>query len=196
MTEGREAPFLAALRALRDGLESLGAPWMVLGGVAVIARGVPRHTVDIDATVWAAAVAPERALEVLGRYGIVPRIADPIGFARRHQVLPLRHEPSGVPLDVSLAWLPFEDEAIRAAEACDFAGVPVRLARPDDLITYKLVAARARDLEDVEKLLLLHGPTLDVQRIARVVREFSDVLEDRTRIDALERLLRQTGLAQ
>ena len=26
---------------------------MIVGGIAVIARGIPRQTVDIDATLWA-----------------------------------------------------------------------------------------------------------------------------------------------
>ena len=30
-----------------------GLPGMIIGGVAVIALGFPRTTVDIDATVWA-----------------------------------------------------------------------------------------------------------------------------------------------
>lgn len=194
MTEPDPPRFLDALRALRDGLEELGVPWLVIGGVAVIARGVPRYTADIDATLWAPAVGPERVVEVLGRHLIGPRLADAVGFARQQQVLLLQHRPSGVPLDVSLAWLPFEDEAIRSAQECDYAGVRIRVPRPEDLVIYKLVAARPRDLDDAEKLLLLHGPALDVGRIRRVVREFAEVLDDRSRPEALDRLLRQAGL--
>jgi hypothetical protein len=168
---------------------------MILGGVAVIAGGVARYTVDIDATVWAPGVGPQQLFETLRRNAIVPRIADAAGFAQRHQVLWLHHEPSRVPLDVSLAWLPFEEEAVRRAQACDYAGVPIRVPRPDDLICYKLVAARPRDLDDAEKLLLLYGATLDLPRLRRLIREFSEVLEDRARIEALERLLRRTDLA-
>jgi hypothetical protein len=106
----------------------------------------------------------------------------------------LRHEPSGVDLDVSLAWLPFELDAIGRSEVIDYAGVSIRIPRPDDLVIYKLVAARPRDLDDVERLLLLHGPALDVRRIVATVREFADALEDTGRLDALERLLKKTGL--
>lgn len=54
--------FLDAPRALRDGLEALGVPWMIIGGVAVIAHGVPRYTADVDATVS----APDEPLDTLG----------------------------------------------------------------------------------------------------------------------------------
>ena len=56
------------------------------------------------------------------------------------------------------------------------------------------MAARPRDLDDVEKLLLLYAVSLDTARIRRITREFAEVLEDPARLEALERLLRATGL--
>jgi hypothetical protein len=44
---------LSALVDLAAALEEDGAPAMIIGGIAVIVRGVPRQTVDVDATVWA-----------------------------------------------------------------------------------------------------------------------------------------------
>jgi hypothetical protein len=194
VSEARPPEFLDALRALHDALQALNVPWMVIGGVAVIAHGVPRYTADVDAT----AVAPEEPLErlfdVFARHHVVPRIDGALAFGRERQVLLLRHEPSGVDLDVSLAWLPFEVEAIGRSTTIDYAGVTIRIPRPDDLVIYKLVAARPRDLEDVERLLLLHGPSLDLPRITATVREFAEALEDTGRLDALERLLKKTGL--
>lgn len=193
MSEAR-APFAAAVRALRDALDELGMPWVVIGGIAVIARGVPRSTLDVDVTLWALDRSPESLLDAFQRHAIVPRISDAAAFARERQVLLVRHEPSGVPIDVSLALLPFEEEAIRAGERCDFAGVSIPVARAEDLLIYKIVASRPRDLDDAEKLLLIVGSTIDVERVRRVVAEFSDVLGDRERVDALERVFRRTGL--
>lgn len=194
MSEARPPEFLDALRALHDALQSLNVPWMVIGGVAVIAHGVPRYTADIDATVAAPNEPLERVFDTFARHHVVPRIEGALAFARERQVLLLRHELSGVALDVSLAWLPFEVEAIRRSETLDYAGVTIRIPRADDLVIYKMVAARPRDLEDVERLLLLHGPSLDLQHVTVTVREFADALEDAGRIDALERLLKKTGL--
>ena len=194
MTEARSPEFLDALRALRDALGDLSVPWMVIGGVAVIAHGVPRYTADVDATASAADRPIERIFEVFDRHRVVPRIDGALAFARERQVLLLRHEPSGVDLDVSLAWLPFELAAIGRSETIDYAGVVIRVPRADDLVIYKMVAARPRDLEDVERLLLLHGPSLDVRHITATVRDFAEALEDTRRIEALERLLRSAGL--
>jgi hypothetical protein len=48
-----DAALLAALAACARALRRLARPAMIIGGLAVIARGVPRQTVDIDATIWA-----------------------------------------------------------------------------------------------------------------------------------------------
>jgi hypothetical protein len=194
VSEASPPRFLDALRELRDSLQALGGPWMVIGGVAVIARGVPRLTVDIDATVWAPTTKPEVALERCAQHGIAPRIDGALEFARKYQVLLLRHDASGVPLDVSLAWLPFEEKALRSSELCDYAGVQIRVPRVEDLIVYKLVAARPRDLDDAERLLVLYGGHLDIGRVRQIVAEFAEALDDTTRTEALERLLRDTGI--
>ena len=174
-------------------MEAIGCPWMCIGGVAVIASGIARYTVDIDATVVGEGADPDRMLQILSRHKIRPRIDDAADFARRHQVLLLEHEPSGVPLDVSFAWLPFEQEAIRSARDLDYAGVCIPIPRPEDLLVYKLVAFRPRDLDDAEKLLALYQKEIDFERVRAVLGEFCAALEDMDRLAALEHLVRQSA---
>jgi hypothetical protein len=50
VTGRRDVPFLDAFDDLCRALDAVDAPSMIIGGVAVIAMGVPRLTVDIDAT--------------------------------------------------------------------------------------------------------------------------------------------------
>ncbi len=168
----------------------------VIGGIAVIARGVPRLTRDIAIAVAGADVTSSALVTELGRAGIVPRIADAIDFADENQVLLMKHEATGVEIDVSRAWLPFELEALAAAPAESLAGVSVPIARPEDLVIFKAVAWRPVDQQDVERLLALHGDEVDVARVRRYVKELGDALEiDRLRdLDAmLERVKRATG---
>jgi hypothetical protein len=42
-------------------------------------------------------------VETLAAHSITARIDDALTFARAHQVLLLRHDPTGTPLEVSLA---------------------------------------------------------------------------------------------
>jgi hypothetical protein len=46
-----EHSFAGALRALANALNEIPALSMIIGGIAVIAAGVPRETIDIDATI-------------------------------------------------------------------------------------------------------------------------------------------------
>jgi hypothetical protein len=78
---------------------------LVIGGIAVIARGVPRVTRDIDVTFSGADVTLRGLMADLERAGIVSRIDDALAFAAESQVLLSRHAETGVDIDVSLAWL-------------------------------------------------------------------------------------------
>ena len=164
---------------------------MIIGGVAVIALGVPRLTVDIDATVAASRVDVALLASVMRRHGITPRIPEAETFARARQVFLAVHEESGTPVDISLAWLSFEEEALREATICEYAGVRIRVPRPEDLVIYKLVANRPRDIDDAEGILALYS-SIDIDRVRRIVGEFAHVLEDNERLQTLERLLENT----
>lgn len=192
MSPAPKQPLLEALAALDGALTELGVPFMIIGGIAVIARGVPRQTIDIDATVWGQAASLDELFAALKSHGIVPRIPDAAEFARRRQVLLLEHRPSGTTLEISLAWLPFEQAAIERAGLVTLRGVEVPVAQPQDLIVYKFVAWRDRDKADIERLLLLHGEGLDLQHLREIARQFAEALEEPERVQELEVLLRRS----
>ena len=169
-------PLIEALGALRAALLEVGAPHMLIGGTAVILRGVARVTDDVDATVWAEDVSIETLLAVFARHEIEGRIVDVAEFARDRQVVLLRHRPSGTSIDVSLAWLPFEREALDRAETLDVEGVPIPVARVQDLIVYKAVAWRDRDRADIERLARTHRDEIDFREVCRIVGDRKSVV--------------------
>jgi hypothetical protein len=189
VTERADQALLTALAAVAAALQSLTAPSMIIGGIAVIARGVPRQTIDIDAIVWAESLDPESLLQALARHHLLPRIDDALVFARRHQILLLRHEPSGTPVDLSLAWLPFEREALQRSTVIDFGGVFIHVAAAEDLIIYKAVAWRDRDRSDIERLLTRYGRQLNLDRIRALVREFALALDEPHRVEEFEAMV-------
>jgi hypothetical protein len=112
-----------------------------------------RFTADIDAAIRGDKVQVDALLAALEPRQIVPRIADAAQFAEENLVLLLRHKPSGVELDVSLAWTEFEHEAIAAATIATFGSVKAPMASPADLVavtrrsrsaSYDIVAALHR----------------------------------------------------
>lgn len=134
----------AALAALRKALDETEAPWMVIGGIALIARGVRRLTTDIDAVVRGDLVDISRLLTVLARNAIVPRIEDAAEFAEQNLVLLVRHRPTGVDLDLSFAWTSFELEAIEARALARYGTQSAPMATPEDLVILKAMAAEGR----------------------------------------------------
>jgi hypothetical protein len=183
-----KGPLGLALRAVAEALSSLSTPGMLIGGMAVIARGVPRLTRDVDATVAAGELDARQLADAFAMHALVPRIADAVEFANTRQVLLLRHEVSGVDVDVSLAWLPFELEAIASADALDLGGIRIRVARAEDLIIYKAVAFRPQDQQDIERLLTLYGQHVDLARIRRIIGEFAEAIEEPERLAAFDRI--------
>jgi predicted nucleotidyltransferase len=103
-------------------------------------------------------------------------------------VLLVRHEQSGIDVDVSFGSLPFEKELIARAVYLEVGGARIPMPTIEDLIITKAVAHRSRDLADIESLVELHSQ-LDVARILRWVREFADALEMPELLSDLEEIL-------
>ena len=158
---------------------------MIIGGVAIIARGVRRMTGDIDAVVRGDQVAPGALIRGLRRWEIVPRIEGAEAFARDNLVLLVRHEPSGVELDISFGWTQFEVDAISAGTPTRYGGVTAPMARAEDLVVFKAMAARPQDIEDATTLLLLHRD-IDVDRARRRLGELAALAEEPALLGGLE----------
>ena len=186
-----KASLKAAVAAVSRALARMPAPGMLIGGIAVIARGVPRTTRDVDATVSADMRQLDNVLRTFEEHDLAPRIDDARAFVQANQVLLLRHEPSGVDVDVSIAWLPFELEAIEASDKLLIGEVRVPVARPEDLVIYKAVAWRPQDQQDVERLLNLHGARMDLVRVRRIVTELAAALEQPERVSELESVIQR-----
>ena len=165
-----------ALADLASALKATRIPWMVIGGIATIARGVRRMTTDIDAAVRGDRVDVGTLLRALATKQIKARIDNAEQFARESLVLLLRHEPTGVDFDLSLAWTDFEWDAIEHASMAAFGAIRAPMARPEDLIVFKVIAGRPRDLEDVVALLVLY-PKIDHARIREYVQQLATLAD-------------------
>ena len=194
MTE-RAIPELAAAAAeVLHLLDEHGIPACLVGALAVHRWGEPRATADVDLTVLAPYGEEDRVLDLLfGRFA--PRRTDARALALSHRVA-LVHGSAGVPVDVALAAFGFEIEALdRASPWLIVPGVTVRTCSAEDLILYKLVAARTRDLVDVESIVRRQHNRLDVERIRRWGRELAALKDDPELLRPFEEALRGVGLA-
>ncbi|MBI5481635.1 MAG: hypothetical protein HY906_22450 [Deltaproteobacteria bacterium] len=181
---------LSALAALRRALAPLRVPYMIIGGVAVQARGVARTTRDVDATVRGDAVPLPALVAALRRAKIVPRVADFRLLATQSFILLLTHAPSGTPIDLSLAWVDFEQAACARATPVKFGRVTLPVATLEDLLVLKTVAWRERDRADVLSLLS-SSRRLDLASVEAQVRAITDAMEVDDRIPTFRKLVAQ-----
>lgn len=169
-------PLLAPIQALQRLLSQFHDRGVIVGGVAVSLLGTPRFTVDLDAVFLLSFEDIPRLLAEAAKQGIEPRISDPIAFARKSRVLLLRHNASGIDIDLSLGILPFEVEMVERSTIVEIGSLKLRLPTPEDLIIMKAIAHRTKDLTDIQSIAASH-PNLDKERIRFWVEQFGEALD-------------------
>lgn len=130
-----------------------------IGGVALQRWGEPRLTGDIDLTILTGFGEEAGYVEELSRT-FTGRVPDAAEFALRSRVLLLQSE-GGIPIDISLGALPFEERVIDRATLYRFLDdVRLNTCSAEDLVVLKAFADRSRDWADIEGILLRTGHRL------------------------------------
>lgn len=178
-----------AIIRLTGALDDLETGYALIGGIAVGLVSKPRTTLDVDAMIWAPLYDVDHLLSRFLIFGITPRREDTRNLALAHRVLLLQSE-DGVPIDVSLGALPFEDEAIRSAREIPLEGnLSVKVASPESLIVMKALANRPKDREDIRQLLLINT---DVSRSALIETaiQFSELIDSHDPVEVIRQAFR------
>ncbi len=169
------APLLGALHDLVNWFRNEHVSGIIIGGVAASLLGRPRVTRDVDALVLLEETKWSKFLKQSKKYNFTPRINEPLAFALKSRMLLLMHNPSIIDIDIAFAGLPFEEDSILNATSFEINELVLPLPRPEDLIIMKAVAARPKDLIDIESLINAN-PELNYQSITTAVKEFADAL--------------------
>jgi hypothetical protein len=180
----RMTPLLEAARDLQTFLEERHWRFAIIGGLALLRWREPRFTRDVDVSLLCGFGREDEFIPPFFASGYRPRISDAAAFARRNRVL-LLEAPDGVPIDIALAGLPFEEEVVECSSKFEFAaGCSLRTCSAEDLIVFKLFAFRLRDsahgrlfesikgsnLADVESVVTRRESELDWDYIERQLR--------------------------
>ena len=169
-------PLLSALHELVRWLVQQHVQYTFIGGIAASVIGRPRTTRDIDILVALEEREWTSFLYSAEQYGFSSRIHDCLKFAHELRVMPMRHQMSGVDVDVVMAGLPFEMDTISNASPIDVMGVQAMLPRAEDLIIMKAVAHRPRDIADIESLID-RCQNLDWKYVLTRANEFAAALD-------------------
>ncbi len=185
-------PLLTVLRDLVTWFKGGKVQGTLIGGLAASLLGRPRLTRDVDALVLVAEDHWADFLTAGARYGFLPRRDDVLTLVQATRVFLLRHQESGIDVDIVFGSLQFEKEAVARSIWVDLGGVQIPLPLPEDLIIMKAVAHRPQDLSDVEAIIAAH-PEFNRRRVRRWVREFAAALTMPEILTDLEGLIRQQG---
>lgn len=125
--------------------------FLIVGGYALAAHGLPRATGDLDVWVW---INPENAAKVrsvLEEFGFSGLGITTDDFSRTDSIVQLGYPPYRIDILTSIDGVEF-DAAWDNRFIVDLDGVEVPFISRRDLIVNKRAAGRPQDVVDVKRL--------------------------------------------
>jgi predicted nucleotidyltransferase len=92
----------------------------------------------------------------------------------------------GIRVEVFVPWHPFRHEVLRRSPRKDLGGRRIKVHAPEDLVVFKMVFGRSKDVEDFKAMLTANVGGLDVERI----RSNARTLLEADGVEELEALIR------
>ena len=171
---GSVAEVLADLaRALRG----LQVRWYVFGAQALVLRGYPRATADLDVTVLLGAMPTSRLVAALRKRGFSPSVRDS-AFVAATRVLPVIHKPTGFPVDIVLGGPGLEELFASAAEKVRIGRLQIPVPTATHLVVMKVLAGRPKDIEDAVALLATQASRIDAEELDELTKALAAALAE------------------
>lgn len=121
------------------------------------------------------------------------RVQDARSFALQYRVV-LAYASNGVPLDIALGAMPFEERSVERATPFIYAdGYRLLTCSAEDLIVHKAFAGRPQDWLDIEGILIRQGAKLDWRIVWFELEPLAALKEDLSLIEHLRSLAQLTG---
>lgn len=167
-------------------MDAADVPYVIVGGIAVMAWGQPRATMNIDALVALAPDDVDRFAEAAGAESFqVDRYAIQQAFEDQSHVTVFDQE-SAYHVDVKLAMSAEERAEVEAAVVVPFEGGDLRIAPPEEVVAWKLKFGAPQDLQDARSVVVRQGGDLDMGRLVSLAGRLGVEKE-------LERLMADVG---
>jgi hypothetical protein len=183
-------PFDAFCREAVDFLSRASVPYLIIGGLAVAAIGQPRATGDVDVIGY---VPTDKALALINAAVAAGFTVAPDERENLQATGTLRFRKGRFQLDIILASLPFEDDARARSRKHRLFGRLVPLPTPEDLILFKVLAGRDKDLVDAVGVARRHLPALDRRYLQDAIKAVCELAEDLAPLRHLDEVLRKAS---
>ncbi len=125
--------------------------YLIVGGYALAAHGLPRATGDLDAWIWTDSANAHRLLAALEEFGFGGIGIDHADLTSADCVVQLGYPPHRIDLLTRITGVEFEAAWSRRLEVI-LGEVTVPFIGRDDLITNKRATGRPQDVADVQRL--------------------------------------------
>ncbi len=181
-TEIVSAPDVARLVA--DVLQGADVPYAIGGAIAYGMYGPPRATNDVDVNIFVDCEDLDPALDALTAAGIEIPHEQAKNSARERGDFIGRYR--GMRIDFFTPSIALSESAKNRTQTMELQGRPLEILAAEDIVLFKLLFFRGKDIQDVERLVLFQGAALDHKYIRNWLVQM--VAEDDERVILWDRL--------
>jgi hypothetical protein len=128
-----------------------GVEYIVVGAHAVMVYTEPRYTNDLAVWVRPMGENAERVLMALRAFGAPTADVSARDFATGGTIFQIGVPPNRIDVITTVDGLVFE-EAYPRTRQTSYAGMPIRILGPEDLLQNKRTVGRPQDLIDIDRL--------------------------------------------
>lgn len=185
----QEISFDKAYTKTIDLLKEQNVTYLIIGGLAVGVLGEARMTQDVDMLI-------KIALEDISQFLKAARIK---GFRFDSKEVNKTVEAQGFfklnigefHVDFIIGSMPFELEAFKRRRKIKLYDRYAFFSTPEDLILFKIIAGREKDMLDAKSVVIRHKDRLDIRYLKKWGQVISDDLQNIKIYKRLEDILRE-----
>lgn len=144
-------------------------------------------TADADAVIFVSPAEAEALIATAAAAGFDLR--EDVERTRLQETGTIRFRRGRFQIDLITASLPFEETAYGRATAHELFGVTLPFPSPEDLVLFKVLAGRDKDLLDAVGVVRRHGDRLDLAYLERTLRPICELAEDVSPWNRLQHVL-------
>ena len=176
---------IKALSTITSWMERMNISYMVFGGIANSIYGNPRQTFDVD--IKFSLESKYKMEQFIGELKSIAMLLpdEPIQFIKETNVIPI--EIDDVRVDLVVADLPFEIEAIQRSRYVDFSNTKIKVCLPEDLIIQKAVSTREKDWLDIRNVIENQRDKMDWNYLLKHCKDLSDFLNNNEIYDRIKK---------
>ncbi|MBI5502356.1 MAG: hypothetical protein HY907_19080 [Deltaproteobacteria bacterium] len=152
-------------RRLADALDAAALPYAIGGALALGVWGFPRATNDVDLNLYLEVDALGAAFAVFRRAGCTVDEEQALASARDRGDFSVK--AGAMRVDVFVPSVPLYDSARTRIRQAPLEGRPAWFLSPEDLVVFKMLFFRTKDVLDVERLVAFAAADFDRAYVRR-----------------------------